>query len=504
MPHGHPQIGPNHRRIGAIALLVVVVALIGNVAALAWLRPYSILTDLGPIAEAREQINTRFVGEVDDQALIDAALKGMADALGDKNTEYLSRDDVARFNEHMNGKFPGIGAVVDSHEDLVRVVSPMDDSPAMRAGLLPGDLILSVNGKQTLGVDLNTAVSWLRGPSGTHVTIRVRHPDGKEQDLTITRAEIEVPTVVGFRRNPGNGYHYMLDPGRKIAYVKLTTFGEDSATDITARLNALKQQGMQALIFDLRDNGGGLLTAAVDIADLFLTEGKTIVTTEGKSEGSMISVSTAQTLLPDTPVVVLVNEYSASASEIVAGALRDNKRALIVGTRSYGKGSVQQLIYLTPDQSTALKLTTAYWYLPSGRLIHKKDGAKEWGVDPSPGCYVPMDAEQVRAMMLKQHESQTDSPFDKLDGPITPAWLKQTMLDDQLAAALAATQGRLDGGVWPKVGIDLEQALAEPTEREQLETRRDELHELIEQVESQLDELKKQQDAEQPEPILQP
>lgn len=493
------QLNSQQRSIGRIALLVVVLALIGNVAAFSIMRPYGILMDMGVLAEAREQIHARYVGEVDDQALIDAAAAGMAHALGDPNTEYLSAQRLAEFNDHVSGQFSGIGAEVGLQDDRLLIIAPLDDSPAWRSGVLPGDIVLQIDGYDTLGIDLFDAVKRLKGEAGTDVTIKVRHIDGTVQTLTITRETIEVETVRGYRRNPGNGFDYMIDPTNGIAYLRLTQFGENSASEVGERLKKLEQAGMRALIFDLRDNGGGLLDQAVGIADLFLAEGQAIVSTQGRAEQPVLTMSTRQTMLPDLPVVVLVNGLSASASEIVAGALLDNNRSLIVGTRSFGKGSVQQLVPLNGGTS-AMKLTTAYWYMPSGRLIHRQADADQWGVDPSPGCVVAMDEDQMRAMLLKRRADEADDPYAGLKAPITPDWVRRELLDDQLAAALQAAQVRLSGEAWPKVGVTIEEALVEPTERQKLLERRDELEGLLEQVNEQLESLDSQAHHESDEP----
>lgn len=487
MAHYRP-VNSSQRIIGKLALLVVVITLIGNVAAFAIIRPYGILSDMGVIAQAREQIHMRYVDEVDDQALIDAAIAGMAQTLGDVNTEYFSAEQLAQFNEHFTGKFSGIGAEVGLQDDRLLIIAPLDDSPAWRAGVLPGDIVLEIDGYDTLGIDIFQAVKRLKGEAGTDVTIKVRHADGTIKDLTITRATIEVASVRGYQRNPGNGFRYMIDPANQIAYVRLTQFGQNSHIELRQRLTRLKDNGMKALILDLRDNGGGLLDAAVEISDLFLSQGKTIVSTKGRAEPQSTVRSTSKTLLADLPVVVLVNGQSASASEIVAGALKDNGRALIVGTRSYGKGSVQQLIELG-DGTSAIKLTTAYWYIPSGRMIHRHEDALQWGVDPSDGCFVPMDNEQVRAMLMKRRENEANDPYKSLEGAISPQWVREALLDDQLAAALQATQSYLSDRAWPKVGITIDEALAEPTERESLEQRKQELEQLLEQVDEQLQSL---------------
>lgn len=486
MAHSYQQVTPAQRGVGRLALLIVVLTLIGNVVAFAWLSPYGSLGELSPLAEARRHIHERYVGEVDDQALIDAALKGMAEALGDQNTAYFNADTLAQFNEQVGGEFTGIGAEIGIHEDRLMIVSPLDDSPAMKAGLKPGDLVLEIDGQNTLGLSIDEAVGRIKGKDGTTVRLKVLHPDGEEQTVAITRARIKFTTVRGYRRNPGNGYDYMIDPQRKIAYLRLTQFGENSLQEVEDTLAKLKSQGMKALIFDLRNNGGGLLEGAAGISDLFLNGGKTIVSTKGKGPATETLQSTNKTMLPDLPLVVLINGNSASASEIVAGAMIDNGRALLVGSRTYGKGSVQQLLPLA-NETAALKLTTAYWYMPSGKMIHRKEDAKRWGVDPSPGSYVPVDELALRDMLIKRRDGELDDAYGKLNGPVTPQWLRDEMLDAPLAAGLDAAQRMLAGEAQPRVGVAIEAALAEPSEREALENRKQELLELIQKIDAEID-----------------
>ncbi|MGB1124416.1 MAG: S41 family peptidase [Phycisphaeraceae bacterium] len=497
MSYPNHEVTSTQRGVGRLALLAVVLALIGNVVVFAYLRPYGILRELSPLAEAREHIHTRFVGEVEDQELIDAALRGMAGALGDENTQYFSAEELSAFNEHVGGSFTGIGAEIDIHKNRLRIVAPLDNSPAWNAGVMPGDIVLEIEGQDTLGIDIFDAMRQLKGEAGTDVTIRVRHRTGEEETITITRKIIQVASVRGYKRNPGNGFDYMIDPQRKIAYLRLTQFGETSLEEVEDKLSELKKQGMKALILDLRNNGGGLLDGAAGISDIFLTGGKTIVSTKGKGTISETIKSTDNTLLPDLPLVVLINGNSASASEIVAGAMLDNDRALLVGSRSFGKGSVQQLLPLA-DGTSAIKLTTAYWYMPSGKMIHRKKDATEWGVDPSPGNFVPVDDEQLRAMLIKRREAEVDDPYAKLDGPVTPQWLRNEMLDDPMAAALEAAQQLLTKDGWPKVGVDQEAALAEPTDREALETRKQELLELLEEVNGKIEDLDTDEDQASP------
>lgn len=493
MSDPYPQVSATQRGIGKIALLAVILALIGNVVAFAYLRPYAILLDLEPLVEARELIHTMYVDEVDDQRLIDGALHGMANALGDQNTQYLTPEAYSTLNDDIKGSFVGIGAEIDIYHNRLRIITPLDNSPAWKAGVMPGDIVLSIDGKDTLGIDIFEAMRQLKGQAETEVTLKIRHRTGEVKDIAITRQIIEVTTIRGYRRNSGNGYDYVIDPKRKIGYLRLTKFGVKSYEEVKETLEKLKKQGLHALIFDLRNNPGGLLEGAAKMSDLFLTDGQTIVGTKGRGTSLRTIQATANTLLPNLPLVVLVNQDSASASEIFAGAMRDNDRALIVGERTFGKGSVQEIPELSKG---ALKLTTAYWYLPSGKMIHRQPDAKHWGVDPSPGCYVPMDDDQFRAMLTKRRESEVEDPYAKLTEPISPAWLREVMLDDPMAAALQAAQTKLDSGKWPRIGIDADQALAPPTEREKLARQKRSLLHQLEQVEAAIEELEQATDEE--------
>jgi len=474
-----------HRIIGSIALLLVVLALIFNVAFYAYARPGGILTSLGPLVDVREKLLAAYVDQPDDDALIEAAIRGMVESLGDKHTVYLNQEELASFNDHVRGEFSGIGAEIDIHDNRLRIVAPLQDSPAWQNGVMAGDMVMKIEGEDTEGITIFEAQQKLLGTPGTQVTITVRHRSGEEETITITRDTIKVASVRGYRRNPGNGYEYMLDPQSNIGYIKLTQFGENTVAEFNAALVKLSNDGMKGLILDLRDNGGGLLDAAVALSDLFLTKDQTIVTIRSRIQAEQVYRATEQTPYADLPLVVLVNEYSASASEILAGALLDNNRALVVGTRTYGKGSVQQIVEIE-DSGGALKLTTAYWYVPSGRLIHRVPDAEQWGVDPSPGDYVPMTIDQVEQMMLRKRENEADDPFVGLTAPITSEWIQERLLDPQLAASLNAMQGRLSGQTWPSVGLPTSEALQQATERDMLERQRAQYQEALDRIEREL------------------
>jgi len=247
---------------------------------------------------------------------------------------------------------------------------------------------------------------------------------------------------------------------------------------------------MKGMILDLRFNPGGLLSKAIEISDMFL-EGGRIVSTKGRTSPERVWDAEKNGTVGDFPVVVVINEFSASASEIVSGALRDNDRAVVLGTRSFGKGSVQQVLGLRSGAG-AVKLTTAYYYLPSGRNLHKRPGAEMWGVDPSDGFYVPMNADQIRKMNEVRRESdiiRADGQNGDVPDRVTPQWLREKRSDLQLAAALEAMLAKLETGEWKKVGGDNATLVAHVTEREMLEQQRKRGMEALAKIDERLKEL---------------
>ncbi|MEM9883526.1 MAG: S41 family peptidase, partial [Planctomycetota bacterium] len=393
-----------------------------------------------------------------------------------------------QFNESIESEFTGIGAEVSIENNRLHIVTPLEDSPAWKAGVMAGDTVLEIEGTDTFDLPINDAIKLLKGPAGTDVTIKVRHANGEEATLTITRDRIEVQTVRGFSRNADHGYDYFLDRDAGVGYLRITQFGVPTAGEVEAKLRELKDDGLSALILDLRYNPGGLLDAAVKISDLFLTEGQTVVSVRGRAVPETVYRSTGDTLLPGIPVVVLANPFSASASEIVAGALSENDRALFVGERTFGKGSVQQPKMLSGDQGV-LKITNAYYYLPTGRNIHRRADAETWGVDPSDDAYVPMNPDQRReriearrARDIIDAQNGNGSP----DETVTSDWIEDTLKDPQLAAALRAIQGKLDTGDWPAVGKSNADELVRLAEREQLNRQRELLEESLAEVNEKL------------------
>lgn len=441
------------------------------------------------LVEIRHELVENYVEAPDQLELVEAAVQGMVDSLEDPYTVFVPAEHVEQFSDRLTGSFSGIGAQIEMHEGRPRINTPLEDSPAWEAGVMAGDVILEVDGVTTQDQDQMEVIKRIKGEAGTDVVLKVRRATGEELDITITRAEIKVKTVRGARRTADQSFDFMLDHTNKIGYVRLSQFTDKTVEELRDALNELKGQGVEGLILDVRFDPGGLLESAWKVSDMFLTGGQRIVSTKGRKWKGEVFDSTDDTIMPDTPLVVLANEASASASEVVTGALSDNGRALFVGTRTFGKGSVQQVRGLESGLG-ALKLTGAYYYLPSGRNIHKKPDAEVWGVDPDEGAYVPMTFEQYEKMITVRREADTiraDNGNDVTE-TITPEYIEDELHDLQLAAALRAVLGKLDTGKWPKVGLENAEELVKLRERQQLERRRNLLLEELERVEAELEE----------------
>ncbi|MFP4107169.1 MAG: S41 family peptidase, partial [Phycisphaerae bacterium] len=301
----------------------------------------------------------------------------------DKFSSMIWPHDYKAFEKNTRGRFKGVGVQIGKEPgEPLKVVTPLAGSPAYKAGLRSNDVILKVDGTETKDLSVNKLVTLIMGEEGTKVTFLVkRRGRPKPFEVKITRAEIHVPTVKGWRREKSGGWDFLIDEDNSVAYVRLTQFTQDSYEDLDKTLKQLKEAGINSLVLDLRFNPGGLLSSAGHIASEFVDEG-TIVSTKGRTVQPRELEASGEGEYLGGNLVVLVNGSSASAAEIVSGALQDHQRATIVGERTYGKGSVQNLIPIRYGRSQ-LKLTTAHYYLPKGRLLHKTPGAKTWGVDPN-------------------------------------------------------------------------------------------------------------------------
>src|ERR1051325_2695715 len=317
--------------------------------------------------------------------LVTAALKGMLGSL-DPHSQFMDPSDFRDMQEDTRSRFNGLGIEVAIKNGLPTVVTPMEDKPAAKAGIISGDQILKINGTSTERMDLQDVINHLRGAPGQKISLTLIRPSTKEvKEYALERAEIKIQSVKGAR---------LIDPDLtgsfKIGYVRLIQFNEPTADELSKALDQLQREGMQALILDLRNNPGGLLNSAVDVCAQFLPPNTKVVSTQGRvaSQQRDYSTSSVAKERPNFPMAVLVNEGSASGAEIVCGALKDLKRAIVVGETTFGKGSVQHVMQL-PDGS-ALRFTTAKYYTPSKQVIH--------GNGVSPNIRVPMTDQQERAL----------------------------------------------------------------------------------------------------------
>ena len=338
-------------------------------------------------AKALELIRQDYVDEnkTSYHELISAAMKGMLSSL-DPHSQFMDPDDFRDMQDDTRSRFNGLGIEVSMKNGLPTVITAMEDTPAAKAGILSGDQILRINGISTERMDLQDAINVLRGPAGAKITLTLLRPSTKEiKEYTLQRAEIKIQSVKGAR---------LLDPELsgpfKIGYVRLVQFNEPTADELSKALDELQKQGMQALVLDLRNNPGGLLNSAVDVCAQFLPPNTKVVSTQGRvaSQQHDYSTSGVKKERSTFPMVVLINEGSASGAEIVAGALKDLRRAVVVGETTFGKGSVQNVMQL-PDGS-AVRFTTAKYYTPSKQVIQ--------GNGVTPNIRVGMTTEQERSL----------------------------------------------------------------------------------------------------------
>ena len=383
---------PHLSRLTSLALAI---ALIGS-SALTWAEttPSAApqaplpLEDLRTFAEVMDRIKAAYVEPISDKVLLENAIKGMLSNL-DPHSAYLEPEDFRDLQESTSGEFGGLGIEVGTEEGFIKVISPIDDTPASAAGIQPGDLIVKIDGQPTKGLSMIEAVDKMRGKAGSKIELSLVREGGKPFDVVLTRAVIKVRSVKSQLLEDNYGY------------VRVTQFQVNTGEEVGKALNKLRKDNgkkLQGLVLDLRNNPGGVLQAAVEVSDHFLKKGL-IVYTEGRIANSELRFSADPAdASEEVPLVVLINGGSASASEIVAGALQDHKRGVLMGTDSFGKGSVQTVLPLNNDR--ALKLTTALYFTPNGRSIQAQ------GIVP--------DIEVARAKLTREQDDGTIKEADLL------------------------------------------------------------------------------------------
>ena len=382
--------------------------------------PGDFYDEVSRLNKVLSEVNRKYVEDVNPTELTDAALNGIRDIL-DPHTTVFTPKDYEGLKVSMEGKFGGVGITISLRDNVLTVISPLSGTPAFRLGIRAGDRIRKIDGKDTKGLSLDDAVSKLRGKIGTDVTVSIQREGVPDlMDFTITRAEIVVHAVP---------YYGMVT--KDIGYIKLATFSDKTTSDVENAIRGLKKQGMKKLILDVRYNPGGLLNQAIEISELFLKQGNVIVSTLGRTQRTESRARRDGLLGPEVPMAVLVNQGSASAAEIVSGALQDWDRALVVGKTSFGKGSVQTIFPLD-NQGNALKLTTAFYYLPFGRCINKPENG-------------------IKGLKLQEEEASEEG-----DGEGTAA---DTVKKDTVARDTFYTNnGRMmfgGGGIKPDVDVEL-------------------------------------------------
>ncbi|MEX0677793.1 MAG: S41 family peptidase [Pirellulales bacterium] len=401
-------------------------------------------------AEVLDTIDRNYVEPVDEQKLFEGALDGVIGKL-DEYSAFLSRNDAPQFQQVLDQQYGGIGIEVtlEGADKQLTVMSPFVGTPAYKAGVRAGDTIVAIDGRSTKNRPLNEIVRWLKGRPGDPVAIEVvRKGHEKPLRFDLVRAKIRVDSVLGDLREPDGTWNFFLPGEDKIGYVRITAFGESTVEEFTAALQWLSARRCRGLILDLRNDPGGLLEAAKAVCDLFLPEGAVIVSTRGRDarihdEATATGAGEYQSL----PLVVLVNDKSASAAEIVAACMQDHKRAAIVGERTWGKGTVQNVIPLEGGRSL-LKLTIASYWRPSGKNIHRLESSQdedEWGVKADPGCELKLDDKQTGELLEQRRQrdvvhSVGYSPGEPVPAP--PAG-SPADFDPQLTRAVEVLKERL-------------------------------------------------------------
>jgi len=359
------------------------------------------------LADTVDQVDRNYVKEVDRRELIEAAIRGVMTKL-DPYSAYIGPEELAQFRSSVDNEFGGIGIHVSADDGDLKVLSPIYGTPAYRVGIQAGDRIVEIDGKSTAGIEPDDAIRWMKGAEGTKVSITVIHAGKTNREkFTLMRERVHVETVLGDRRKADDHWEFMYDEKSHIGYIRITAFSQETAKELHSALEDLKRHNVRGLVLDLRFNPGGLLRSAIEICNLFISSGR-IVSTKGRNTPERVWDAHNSAIFENIPMAILVNHYSASASEIVSACLQDHKRAVVMGERTWGKGSVQNIIELENGHS-ALKLTTAAYKRPSGKNIHRFPDSKdkdEWGVMPDLGYELALNERETNELLADRRNRE--------------------------------------------------------------------------------------------------
>jgi carboxyl-terminal processing protease len=388
------------------------------------------------LAHAMTTIENRYIEPVPPLKLFQRAMDGMLDKL-DEHSAYIPPADLPEFQQTIDLQFKGVGMEVglDPKTKQLIVLSPLAGSPAYKAGIRAGDRILRIGKDSTQGMSLRDAVGLLRGKGGTSVTLTVLHAgEQKPVEITIIRGKIQVDSVRGDTRNADGSWNFVLEDHPRIGYIRITSFTDKTAEELDRTLGWLAAHDMRGLVLDLRDNPGGYVAAAVDVCDLLIPSGVIVTVRRRGGQISRTYAASGQARFTDFPIAVLINDHTASAAEIVAACLQDHHRAMVFGQRSYGKGTIQEIIDLEKGCG-AMKFTTAHYWRPDGKNINRPanaDTKADWGVSPDESGKVTLtDEEQnrwrkwrnhrdaVRSAAKQEADKEAQKPF--VDGPLAQA-----------------------------------------------------------------------------------
>ena len=401
----------------------------------------SLMNVYGPLVEVDALCRQQYVEPIRDGRLVEGAIRGMMMRL-DPYSGYIAPDELPSFERRSGGDYTGVGIELGFQQGRLTVIAPIEGSPAARAGIRPGDMLLAVDGVEVDARSVFDVGEMLVGPAGETVTLRVLHAGESDPvDIAIQRDHVHMASVRGIARTGRDDWDYWIDSERRIAYIRISNFRTNTMDEFDAVLRSLRGNGPRGLIIDLRFNPGGIMQQAVALVDRFVSQGVILATVTRRRAVETFRATRSGTLA-EPPLVVLVNGGSASASEIVAGALQAHGRAKVVGERTFGKGSVQHVVHLT-HHPAAVKLTTAYYRLPDGRIIHRtphNDDSDQWGVIPDDA----VELTELEEQEIREERRALDLAFLEHEGPFfdrdpateIPAERQSLRLDRQLAKAL--------------------------------------------------------------------